>query len=161
MSFNLLQNSWKLQVRHSDNELAVLYLLRLLAGVYECQISTAPVRSLRFNLKVVGNKDSPFNLVGKLNCKQGQNNEIASRTFRLLIWEIEWFDWVRYLTPHPLCQIPTRQYRVMPSDMWTPGPSSTSPVGSSTFPWNSITWYFTTMIRSFIIYTVIKSRLSI
>ena len=92
MSFNLLQNSWKLQVRHSDNELAVLYLLRLLAGVYECQISTAPVRSLRFNLKVVGNKDSPFNLVGKLNCKQGQNNEIASRTFRLLISEIELFD---------------------------------------------------------------------
>ena len=33
-------------------------------GVYECQISTAPVRSLRFNLQVVGSKDSPSNVVG-------------------------------------------------------------------------------------------------
>ena len=47
------------------------------------------------------NKEAPFNLAGKLNYKQGQNNETASRTFQLLISEIELFDWVTYLPTKP------------------------------------------------------------
>ena len=74
------------------------YCISFFSGVYECQISTAPVRSLRFNLQVVGSKASPFNLAGKLNYSStelGQNNnEIASRTFLLLILEIELFVWL-------------------------------------------------------------------
>ena len=49
------QEHWGSGPRSDNSYLSTYFSSFSLAGVYECQISTTPVRSLRFNLEVVGN----------------------------------------------------------------------------------------------------------
>ena len=49
------QEHWGSGPRSDNSYLSTYSSSFSLAGVYECQISTTPVRSLRFNLEVVGN----------------------------------------------------------------------------------------------------------
>ena len=64
--------NWVLEIRNTaieDQGCSLIYISPfdyyfIPSGIYECQISTTPVRSLRFNLEVVGNKD--FNQQAKI-----------------------------------------------------------------------------------------------
>ena len=61
--------NWVLEIRNTaieDQGCSLIYISPfdyyfIPSGIYECQISTTPVRSLRFNLEVVGNEDFDLN----------------------------------------------------------------------------------------------------